>query len=89
MTDGFKIPARLQISHGYIHLNEIWDRIEKVIYLIVDAFLNRYFIKVVQDRLVRQGFKKYESVVKFNLYIIGFSLSMDVLIISKSVLVVV
>ncbi|EKG11702.1 hypothetical protein MPH_11195 [Macrophomina phaseolina MS6] len=76
------IPARLQVSKAYIHLNDIWDRIEKVIYLIVDACLNRYFIKVVQDRLVRQGFKKYESVVKFNLYIIGFSLSMDVLIIS-------
>lgn len=82
-TDALKIPARLQISKGYIHLNDVWDRIEKVIYLIVDACLNWYFVKVVQDRLVRQGFRKYESVVKFNLYIIGFSLSMDVLIISK------
>ncbi|EOD51396.1 hypothetical protein UCRNP2_1819 [Neofusicoccum parvum UCRNP2] len=81
-TDALKIPARLQISKGYIHLNDVWDRIEKVIYLIVDACLNWYFVKVVQDRLVRQGFRKYESVVKFNLYIIGFSLSMDVLIIS-------
>ncbi|KAH7052191.1 hypothetical protein B0J12DRAFT_572550, partial [Macrophomina phaseolina] len=76
------IPARLQISESYIHLNEVWDRCEKVIYLLVDAALNWYFIRIVQKNLVRQGLKKYESLVKFNIYIIGFSLSMDVLIIS-------
>ncbi|KAL1637562.1 hypothetical protein SLS56_000700 [Neofusicoccum ribis] len=76
------IPARLQISESYIHLNEVWDRCEKVIYLLVDAALNWYFIRIVQRNLVRQGLKKYESLVKFNIYIIGFSLSMDVLIIS-------
>lgn len=76
------IPARLQITEGYIHLNEVWDRCEKVIYLLVDAALNWYFIRIVQKNLVRQGLKKYESLVKFNIYIIGFSLSMDVLIIS-------
>ncbi|KAL0264409.1 hypothetical protein SLS55_000359 [Diplodia seriata] len=76
------IPARLQISQTYVHLNEIWDRCEKVIYLLVDGALNWYFIRIVQKNLVRQGLKKYESLVKFNIYIIGFSLSMDVLIIS-------
>ncbi|KAB2574375.1 hypothetical protein BFW01_g9223 [Lasiodiplodia theobromae] len=76
------IPARLQVSEAYIHLNDIWDRCEKVIYLIVDASLNWYFIYIVQKNLVRQGLKKYESLVKFNIYIIGFSLSMDILIIS-------
>ncbi|OJD35384.1 uncharacterized protein BKCO1_1700048 [Diplodia corticola] len=76
------IPARLQISETYIHINEVWDRCEKVIYLVVDASLNWYFIRIVQKNLVRQGLKKYESLVKFNIYIIGFSLSMDVLIIS-------
>lgn len=77
------IPARLQVSDAYVHLNDIWDRCEKVIYLIVDASLNWYFIYIVQKNLVRQGLKKYESLVKFNIYIIGFSLSMDILIISK------
>ncbi|KAJ2990512.1 hypothetical protein NUW58_g2912 [Xylaria curta] len=76
------IPARLQISETYIHTNEWWDRVEKVIYLLVDASLNIYFIRVVQKRLVSIGITKYRSLVHFNMFIIGFSLSMDVLIIS-------
>ncbi|KAL3427542.1 hypothetical protein PVAG01_01051 [Phlyctema vagabunda] len=75
------VPARLQINDSYIHINEVWDRCEKGIYLIVDALLNIYFIHIVRKRLVRQGLSKYEPLVKFNVYIIGFSLSMDVLII--------
>lgn len=39
------VPARLQISDKYIWINTWWDRIEKVIYLIVDCALNCYFIR--------------------------------------------
>lgn len=42
------VPARLQISERYIHINEFWDRTEKVIYLLVDAALNLYFIIIVK-----------------------------------------
>jgi len=42
------VPARLQISERYIHINEFWDRTEKVIYLLVDAGLNLYFIIIVK-----------------------------------------
>lgn len=52
------IPARLQISEEYKHINNIWDCFEKGIYLVVDALLNWYFIRIVQERLVRQGCKK-------------------------------
>lgn len=76
------IPARLQISETYIHINDIWDRCEKAIYLCVDGVLNIYFMRTVQKNLVNHGLKKYESLVKFNVFLIGFSLSMDVLIIS-------
>ncbi|KAF6512708.1 hypothetical protein HZS61_007514 [Fusarium oxysporum f. sp. conglutinans] len=76
------IPARLQISERYIWINEWWDRVEKTIYLIVDGALNFYFIRIVQRNLVMHGLTKYRSLVKFNMCIIGFSLSMDVLIIS-------
>ncbi|KAF2970699.1 hypothetical protein GQX73_g2857 [Xylaria multiplex] len=76
------IPARLEISETYIHTNEWWDRVEKVIYLLTDAFLNIYFIRVVQHGLVRNGLTKYRNLVRFNMFIIGFSLSMDVLIIA-------
>ncbi|KAF4415030.1 hypothetical protein F53441_14674 [Fusarium austroafricanum] len=76
------IPARLQISERYIWINEWWDRVEKAIYLIVDGSLNFYFIRIVQRNLVMHGLTKYRSLVKFNMCIVGFSLSMDVLIIS-------
>ncbi|RYP50842.1 hypothetical protein DL768_003760 [Monosporascus sp. mg162] len=76
------IPARLQISEKYIHINEWWDRCEKVIYLFVDAALNFYFIAIVRRNLVQNGLQKYNRLVQFNMFIIGFSLSMDVLIIS-------
>ncbi|VUC24557.1 unnamed protein product [Clonostachys rosea] len=76
------IPARLQISERYIHINEIWDRCEKVIYLIVDAALNFLFMRIVRQDLVKLGLRKYNGLVKFNIFIIGFSLSMDVLIIA-------
>ena len=76
------MPARLQVSEGYIKINDVWDRCEKVIYLVVDAMLNFLFVRVVRRNLVKPGLKKYESLVRFNLWIIGFSLAMDVLIIA-------
>lgn len=76
------IPARLQISERYVHINEWWDRCEKVIYLIVDGALNFYFIYIVRVNLVIHGLTKYRRLTHFNMFIIGFSLSMDVLIIS-------
>ncbi|RYP78791.1 hypothetical protein DL769_003127 [Monosporascus sp. CRB-8-3] len=76
------IPARLQISERYIHINEWWDRCEKVIYLLVDGALNFYFVAIVRRNLVQNGLQKYNRLVHFNMFIIGFSLSMDVLIIS-------
>ncbi|RYC58540.1 hypothetical protein CHU98_g7681 [Xylaria longipes] len=76
------IPARLEISQSYIHINEWWDRVEKVIYMLTDAFLNIYFIRTVQHGLVRNGLTKYRGLVHFNMMIVGFSLSMDLLIIT-------
>ncbi|KAI0424139.1 hypothetical protein F5Y09DRAFT_336010 [Xylaria sp. FL1042] len=76
------IPARLEISKTYIHTNEWWDRCEKVIYMLTDGFLNIYFIRVVQRELVQNGLTKYRGLVHFNMFIIGFSMSMDLLIIT-------
>ncbi|KAB8293763.1 hypothetical protein EYC80_009248 [Monilinia laxa] len=75
------IPARLQISEKYIHLNDIWDRCEKSIYLAVDAWLNFYFMKTVHSKLVGNGLKKYKTLIKFNALLVAFSLGMDALII--------
>jgi len=66
----------------YIHINEIWDRIEKVIYLIIDGALNWYFLKVVKANLVNNGLQKYDKLLRFNQKIIILSLLMDVMIIA-------
>lgn len=76
------IPARLQISDTYVHLNEWWDRAEKIIYLLIDAALNIYFMRTVQYNLVQPGLHKYKNLVRFNMFIICFSLAMDVMIIA-------
>ena len=65
----------------YILINNIWDRIEKVIYLFIDALLNWYFLKVVKANLINNGLQKYNKLLRFNQKIIILSLLMDVMII--------
>ena len=72
------IPARLQISATWIHINEIWDRCEKVIFAVVDAVLNGYFIYLVRTRLIDNGLTKYTPLYRVNLFMIFVSLTMDV-----------
>lgn len=78
------IPARLQISDRYIFINNIWDRCEKAIYLLVDALLNAQFLYLVRKKLIDPGLKKYKPLFKFNAWIVGLSLCMDVRIIRMS-----
>ncbi|KAH8585399.1 hypothetical protein B0O99DRAFT_474424, partial [Bisporella sp. PMI_857] len=75
------IPARLGISKTIVHVNDIWDRIEKVIYLLIDGALNGYFLYLVRAKLVSRGLTKYKPLFNFNAVIVCVSLSMDILII--------
>jgi hypothetical protein len=50
--------------------------------LFLDAFLNYYFIRVVDANLLKHGLKKYNRLVQFSKRIIIVSLLMDVLIIA-------
>lgn len=63
-------------------INEYWDRIEKGLYLIVDAILNFYFLKTVKANLINNGLTKYNKLVNFNQQIVIVSLLMDVMIIA-------
>ncbi|KAF5614373.1 uncharacterized protein FSUBG_253 [Fusarium subglutinans] len=75
------IPARLQISEKYIHVNEIWDRMEKVLFAIMDAALNFYFIWVVKQRLVANGLQKYTRLYHMNMVLVAISIALDILLI--------
>ncbi|KAH7000532.1 hypothetical protein EDB80DRAFT_113933 [Ilyonectria destructans] len=75
------MPARLQINDTWVHLNIIWDRCEKIIFAIVDGFLNGYFIYLVRSRLINNGLTKYIPLYRMNLGLIFISLSLDVVLI--------
>jgi hypothetical protein len=72
------IPARMEVSHTFVHVNNIWDRIEKVIYLIIDGALNGLFLYLVRAKLISGGLTKYKPLFNFNAFIVCVSLSMDV-----------
>lgn len=72
------VPAQLQISPRWVHINEIWDRIEKVIFLAVDVSLNLRFIYLVRSRLIRYGLSKYIPLFRFNIVMVLFSMCLDV-----------
>ncbi|KAJ4137865.1 hypothetical protein NW754_001509 [Fusarium falciforme] len=75
------IPNRLQISETWIRIDAIWDRIEKVIFLLVDASLNIYFIYLVRTRLISNGLTKYNTLFAVNITMVIISISMDVVLI--------
>lgn len=72
------IPAQLQISETWIKINFTWDRIEKGIFLLVDATLHIYFIYLIHVKLIANGLTKYMPLYKFNLVMVIFSISLDV-----------
>ncbi|KAJ3469427.1 hypothetical protein MRS44_003492 [Fusarium solani] len=76
------IPARLGVNKTWRDINNVWDRIEKVIFLLVDAGLNLYFIHLVRSRLIANGLTKYGRLFRFNLGMIAVSMTMDVLLIA-------
>ncbi|PTD07035.1 hypothetical protein FCULG_00006906 [Fusarium culmorum] len=71
------IPARLQISQTYIDINNVWDRIEKGIFAVIDLALNFYFVYLVRSSLIAYGLKKYVVLYRFNLIMVVISISMD------------
>ncbi|KAH7371747.1 hypothetical protein BKA66DRAFT_514079 [Pyrenochaeta sp. MPI-SDFR-AT-0127] len=75
------IPARLQISETFIHINEIWDRVEKVVFALIDGSLNLYFIYMVRTKLIANGLTKYMPLFWFNILMVFTSLSLDVILI--------
>jgi hypothetical protein len=75
------VPARLQINDTFIHVNEIWDRIEKVIFALFDIGLNGYFLYLTRTRLINKGLTKYNRLFKVNIIMVFLSLSLDVILI--------
>ncbi|KAL1626490.1 hypothetical protein SLS56_006801 [Neofusicoccum ribis] len=75
------IPAHMGVSDTFVRVNDVWDKITKVLIGVNDAALNWYFILQVKKRLVANGLQKYNALASFNTKIIMISVGMDVLII--------
>lgn len=78
------IPAHTvpPVSDTFVKINNVWDKISKVLILIVDAGLNWYFLRIVKIRLVDQvGLTKYKPLVSFNAKLMVVSIAMDGLLI--------
>ncbi|KAL7928050.1 hypothetical protein V8C35DRAFT_285565 [Trichoderma chlorosporum] len=74
-------PAHLQISPRWIHINQIWDRVEKGIFCIIDLSLNIRFMYLVRSRLIKGGLSKYIPLYRLNLVWVCFSISLDITLI--------
>lgn len=72
------IPAQLQRSQTYVSVNHIWDRVEKVMFLIIDAGLNIYFMWLVRRNLIANGLDKYKILFWTNVALDFFSIFLDV-----------
>jgi hypothetical protein len=67
------------VNEVFVHINSIWDKITKVLIMLVDAGLNWYFLRTVKTRLVNQhGLIKYQPLVGFNAKLMVVSILMDV-----------
>ncbi|KAF9631677.1 hypothetical protein BFW01_g2539 [Lasiodiplodia theobromae] len=75
------IPAQLQRSQTYVSVNHIWDRVEKVMFLIIDAGLNIYFMWLVRRNLIANGLDKYKILFWTNVALDFFSIFLDLAII--------
>jgi hypothetical protein len=68
----------MQISPAWIRANDVWDRVEKGIFLVIDVSLNTYFIYLVRSKLIDNGLVKYKRLYWFNIGMVILSVSLDV-----------
>ncbi|KAL1646001.1 hypothetical protein SLS58_003421 [Diplodia intermedia] len=75
------LPAQLQRSATYVHLNRIWDPVTKGLFLLLDGSLNLYFLRMVRRDLIAMGLHKYTTLFWTNAAMAVVSVFMDVAII--------
>jgi hypothetical protein len=74
------IPALLGLNQTFITVNHIWERVEKTLFLLLDAGLNLYFLYLVRSNLISKGLTKYWPLFNFNAAIVLVSMAMDILL---------
>lgn len=72
------IPSQLQTSHAFEVANNVVGRLEKAIFLVIDAILNFLFLYLVRSKLILSGLTKYWALFWFNLGMVAISISLDI-----------
>ncbi|KAK7985814.1 hypothetical protein PG988_003436 [Apiospora saccharicola] len=80
------MPARLQISPYIVHVNDVWDRASKAVFLCLDLSLNLFFLKTVSRKLISAGLTKYKVLFRYNACMVCISMLIDVLPVQPLVL---
>ncbi|KAI4719168.1 hypothetical protein E4T48_04629 [Aureobasidium sp. EXF-10727] len=78
------IPSHMMppANQTFVNINKYWDRLSKVLIMLVDAFLNWYFVYVVRARLVKyHGLRKYKPLIGYYTRLGLVSVAMDVMLI--------
>jgi hypothetical protein len=71
------IPGLMEISPTFVHINHIWERVEKCFFLVIDAGLNIYFLYHVRSRLILKGLSKYWPLFNYNVVAVAISITLD------------
>ncbi|KAK6004206.1 hypothetical protein QM012_009056 [Aureobasidium pullulans] len=78
------IPSHMMppVNQTFVNINKYWDRLSKVLIMLVDAFLNWYFVYVVRARLVKyHGLRKYKPLIGYYTRLGLISVAMDLMLI--------
>ncbi|OLL24369.1 hypothetical protein NEOLI_005340 [Neolecta irregularis DAH-3] len=80
LTFGLWAPTYYRLVPQLVY--EVWQRLFKVLIGLLDAALNIYFIRTVNQELVDYGLSQYIPLAKFNFRIMILSLSFDVIVVA-------
>ncbi|KAK8140158.1 hypothetical protein PG984_000224 [Apiospora sp. TS-2023a] len=80
------IPSHIQPQFGdgkaldlFVKINKLYDRVPKVLILLLDVGLNWWFVSVAKQRLVKEDqLDEYKPLVKFTNWMMLISILMDV-----------
>ncbi|KAK8103109.1 hypothetical protein PG984_016255 [Apiospora sp. TS-2023a] len=77
------IPAQMHVSDRYVHLNQVWVRVEKSLFAVIDTSLNIYFLWAVRTQLIANGLTKYRALFRCNIGMAFISISLDLILIGS------
>ncbi|PVH95910.1 hypothetical protein DM02DRAFT_475956, partial [Periconia macrospinosa] len=66
----------------FVKINNVWDKVEKVLVLLVDAGLNWYFLRSVKRLVNQHHLTKYAPLVAFNAKMMVVSVTGDAVLIA-------